>query len=232
MERKTLSLSDCEIKFAQAEGSFSGYGSVFGVVDAKNDIIMPGAYSDVIASGNPVDVYVNHNWLDGQLPVGRWSDLKEDARGLAGHANLIMQMRGGSDAYWAMKSGLVNGLSVAIIPDSKAIERRADGVRVIHRIKALKEISIVTDPANDQARVTDIKHLDDMRDAIDAMETIRDFERFLRDAGGLSKGLTEALVSRAKIVFGRGEPDPQAIDAKALADLEQILHRAAARIPQ
>jgi hypothetical protein len=158
--------------------------------------------------------------------------VKEDARGLAGTASLVMQMRGASDAYWAMKTGLVNGLSVAIIPDSKGVERRADGVRIIHRIKALKEISIVTDPANDQARVTDIKHLDDLRDAIDGMETIRDFERFLRDAGGLSKGLVEALTSRAKTIFVRGEPGTEEIEAKAIAELETLLLRIPARIPQ
>jgi len=224
MELKTLSLSDCDIKYAQSEGAFSGYGSVFGVVDAKNDIIMPGAYADVLAAGAPVDVYVNHNWIDAQLPVGRWSGLKEDARGLAGEANLVMQMRGASDAYWAMKSGLVSGLSVAIIPDPKSTERRSDGVRIIHRIKALKEISIVTDPANDQARVTEIKHLDDMRDAVEELETIRDFERFLRDAGGLSKGLTQALISRAKIVFGREEPGTEDTKANPMEELAKRLN--------
>ena len=223
MELKTLSLSDCDIKYAQSEGAFSGYGSVFGVVDAKNDIIMPGAYADVLGSGAPVDVYVNHNWLDAQLPIGRWSGLKEDARGLAGEANLVMQMRGGADAYWAMKSGLVSGLSVAIIPDPKSTERRADGVRIIHRIKALKEISIVTDPANDQARITEIKHLDDMREAVEELETIRDFERFLRDAGGLSKGLTQALISRAKIVFGREEPGHEDTKANPMEELAKRL---------
>jgi len=71
-----------------------------------------------------------------------------------------------------------------------------------------------------------------MRDAIDAMETVRDFERFLRDAGGLSKGLTQALISRAKIVFGREDPEPQDLEAKALGDLAARIQALAARIPQ
>jgi HK97 family phage prohead protease len=229
MLRKTLSLNDADVKFAAAEGIFTGYGSVFGVIDAHNDLIMPGAYADVLSSGNPVDVYVNHDWLNGALPVGRWNGLSEDSRGLSGTAELVMQMRGGADAYWAMKRGLVNGLSVAIIPDSKSTERRADGVRVIHRIKALKEISIVTDPANAEARVTDIKFFDDAIESVEELQTIRDFERFLRDAGGLSKGLATALTSRAKLIFAPGDLEKDAMEAKAMADLAARIH--AARIP-
>lgn len=224
---QTLSLSNCDIKFAAAEGAFSGYGSVFGNVDSKNDIIMPGAYAEVLKDADRLPVYVNHGWLNNALPVGHWSGLKEDDRGLFGDANLVMQMPSAIDAYWGMKSGLVTGLSVAILPDAKSTERRADGVRVIHRIKALKEISIVTDPANEAARVTDIKTSDE----VEQLETIRDFERFLRDAGGLTKGATEALVARAKIIFGRGEPDRQEIDAKAINELAAMMHRLKARIP-
>lgn len=229
MLRKHLSLNDAAIKFAAAEGRFAGYGSVFNVVDAHNDMIMPGAYADVLSTGAPVDVYVNHGWLRDALPVGRWSGLAEDTHGLTGTADLVMKMQGAADAYWAMKSGLVSGLSVAIIPDHKAIERRSDGVRVIHRIKALKEISIVTDPANAEARVTDIKFLDDWQDEIESLQTVRDFESFLRDAGGLSKGLATALVSRAKVIFAPGEPAEASLEAKALADLEARIN--AVRIP-
>lgn len=224
---QTLSLNNCDIKFASAEGAFSGYGSIFGNVDSKNDIIMPGAYAEVLKDADRLPVYVNHGWLNNALPVGHWSGLKEDDRGLYGDASLVMQMPSAIDAYWGMKSGLVTGLSVAILPDAKATERRADGVRVIHRIKALKEISIVTEPANDAARVTDVKTADE----VEQIETIRDFERFLRDAGGLTKGATEALVARAKIIFGRGEPGQEEIDAKAAHELTAMMHRLQARIP-
>jgi HK97 family phage prohead protease len=218
--RKTLSLSDCDVKFASAEGRFTGYGSVFNNLDSNGSIIRPGAYADVLAAGAPVDVYVNHGWMRDELPVGRWSGLAEDQRGLFGTADLVMQMRGASDAYWAMKSGLVSGLSVAIIPDPKGVERRADGVRIVHRIKALKEISIVTDPANAEAQITDLKFVNDQQAAEMAeIETIRDFERYLRDAGGLSKGTVVALMARARVLFGQGDPAAeQDAHMQALAD--------------
>lgn len=215
LEHKTVSLSDCDLKFASAEGGFSGYGSVFSVLDSKNDIIMPGAYAEVLKSGERVPVYVNHGWLRGELPVGTWDDLKEDGRGLFGAANLVMQMPAALNAYWGMKSGLVTGLSVAIIPDSKATERRSDGARVIHRIKAMKEISIVTEPANAESRVTDVKFSDEL----DKVETIRDFERLLRDVGAFDQATAKSLTAKARDLFAQRDVGDESETKQQGADL-------------
>lgn len=220
METKTLSLRDCGIKFAASEGSFSGYGSVFSVKDTHGDIVMPGAYADVIKSGTPVHVYVNHGWLRGELPVGKWDNLEEDAVGLKGAAGLQMQMPTAMNAYWAVKSGLVSGLSIGYLPDPAGVERRQDGTRVIHRMKALKEISIVTDPSNRMAQITDIKSAD-ILEAIEEVKTIRDLETLLRDAAGLSKSAATALVGRAKsILVPQGDPAGAAeeLALKSIAD--------------
>lgn len=198
MEHQSISISACELKFSTTDGEFSGYGSVFGNIDSKKDIIMPGAYDEVLKSGNQFPVYINHGWLRGELPVGSWSNLKQDERGLYGDARLIMQMPTAINAYWAMKSGLVDGLSVAIIPDHQKSERKADGTRIIHSIKAMKEISIVNDPANDSSRVMSVK----FREEIDEIKSIRDFENFLRDAGGFSKSAAQVLTAKAKELSG------------------------------
>lgn len=227
---QNLSLSECDLKFASTEGAFTGYGSVFGVLDSKNDIIMPGAYAEVIKSGARVPVYVNHGWLRGEIPVGAWNDLKEDDRGLFGAAELVMQMPSAVNAYWGMKSGLVTGLSVAIIPDSKATERRSDGARVIHRVKAMKEISIVTDPANGESRVVDVK----FRDELDAVETVRDFERLLRDVGAFDQASAKMLTAKARELFVQRDVDDEDAQTKAADDLNAAFFIAArgVRIPQ
>lgn len=217
METKNLSLSDCRLKFAAAEGAFSGYGSVFGVVDSHKDIIMPGAYAEVIKSGAPVHLYVNHGWLRGELPVGKWAGLAEDGVGLLGDAQLEMKMPSAANAYWAVKGDLVSGLSIGYLPDPTAVERRQDGTRVIHRVKALKEISIVTDPSNPLARIHDIKSAE-LIEQISEVKTIRDLEQLLRDAAGLSKGAATALVARVKAVCAQGEPAPdEAFEMQQLA---------------
>jgi len=218
MELKNLSLSDCAIKFASAEGRFRGYGSVFGVVDSHKDVIMPGAYAEVIKSGDPVFTYVNHGWMRGELPVGKWEGLAEDAVGLIGESSLEMKMPSAANAFWAVKSNLVSGLSIGYVPDPAGIERRSDGVRVIHRMKRLKEISIVTDPSNAYAQITDVKNAG-LLEAINEIESIRDLECLLRDAAGLTKGAAVALVARAKVVLSAGEPhDAQTKAMQAFAD--------------
>lgn len=225
MEHKSVSLADCDIKFAQSEGAFSGYGSIFGNLDSKNDIIMPGAYDDVLKSGNPVAVYVNHGWLRGELPVGSWSGLKQDTKGLFGNADLVMQMPSAVNAYWAMKSKLVNGLSIGFLPDPQATERKSDGTRVIHKIKVLKEISIVTDPANDASRIVSVKF---KGDDIEQLETIREFESFLRDAGGFTKGAAQALTARAKELFTLRDAGESDKEAKAMAEILDRIQRLSA----
>lgn len=227
METKALALDECGIKFAAAEGTFTGYGSVFGVVDSHKDMIMPGAFAEVIKSGSPVHVYVNHGWLRGELPVGKWAGLAEDVKGLVGDAALQMQMPTAVNAYWAVKGELVTGLSIGYVPDPSGIERRQDGVRVIHRMKALREISIVTDPSNAQAQITDIKSADVLR-AIEELKTVRDVESLLRDVAGFSKGAAAALVARAKSIVAEGEPGHASAEAKYLQQIAQVTARLAA----
>ena len=225
MEHKSVLLTDCDIKFAPSEGAFSGYGSIFGNLDSKNDIIMPGAYDDVLKSGDPVAVYVNHGWLRGELPVGSWNGLKQDTKGLFGNAELVMQMPSAVNAYWAMKSKLVTGLSIGFMPDPQGTERKSDGTRLIHKIKVLKEISIVTDPANDATRITSVKFKDDN---IEQIETIREFESFLRDAGGFTKGAAQALTARAKELFNLRDAGESDKEAKAMAEILDRLQRISA----
>jgi hypothetical protein len=72
-------------------------------------------------------------------------------------------------------------------------------------VRALKEISIVTTPANAAARVIDVKGTD-VLDAIESADTLRELEHLLRDAAGLSKAGAAALVARCKSLAVRGEP--------------------------
>ena len=121
-----------------------------------------------------------------------------------------------------MKSGLVTGLSVAIIPDHKTAERKADGTRVIHNIKMMKEISIVNDPANESSRVVSVK----FREEMDSVRDIKDFENFLRDAGGFSKGAAQVLTAKAKELFGLRDADEND-EAKQMAEILERIQRIA-----
>lgn len=226
MLHKTLALADCEVKVAGDSATFSGYASVFGGVDSYGDTILKGAYDYTLKKHGKPKMFVNHDaWA---LPVGKWLVAKEDDKGLFVEGEFTPGMNAAEEARAALKHGTVDGLSIGYWLKAGDYEELDDGKRLITRVSHLAEVSIVTWPADGAARVD----LASVKSAVDTIETIRDFERFLRDAGGLSKGLTEALVSRAKFVFGQGEPDPQADEAKAMAELVNLISKASARIPQ
>jgi len=87
-------------------------------------------------------------------------------------------------------------------------------------VARLPETSIVTFPMDGKAKIdlASVKYADE----IGSIETIRDFECFLRDAGNFSKGAAQALTARAKTLFTLRDAD--SIDeAKCLED--SILNR-------
>lgn len=226
MLRKTLSLNDCDIKLAGGEGRFSGYASVFGGVDSYGDTIVKGAYEYTLKKNGKPKMFLQHDsW---SLPIGKWLVAKEDDHGLFVEGELTPGLSKAQDTYAALKHGTLDGLSIGYMLKAGDYEELADGTRLIKRVTDLIEVSPVVFPADDAARVD----LASVKSDLEQIETIRDFERFLRDAGGLSKGLTEALVSRAKIVFARGEPGAEEFEAKAMTELMERIKSVQARIPQ
>ena len=223
--RKTLSLSECDIKMQGDTGVFEGYASVFGGVDSYGDTIIKGAYTDTLANNGMPKMFYNHNVWDG-MPIGKFSAVEEDDKGLFVRGELTPGLMLSADVRAAMKHGTVDGLSVGGYLRAGDWNVRDDGVRVISKWSKLVEISVVPFPADGAARID----LESVKSEVDAINTIRDFERFLRDAGGLSKGAAEVLAARAKVVFSRGEPGSEAIDAKASAELAAMLTRLKARI--
>lgn len=226
LTHKTLSLSDCDIKMDGGEGRFSGYASVFGGVDSYGDTIVKGAYEYTLKKNGKPKMFLQHDsW---SLPIGKWLVAKEDDHGLYVEGELTPGLAKAQDTYAALKHGTLDGLSIGYMLKSGDYEELEDGKRLIKRVSALVEVSPVVFPADGAARVD----LASVKTAVDTIETIRDFERFLRDAGGLSKGLTEALVSRAKIVFAQGEPGIESVDAKGMDELMQRLKAVQTCIPQ
>lgn len=279
---KTLSLNDASIKLDGDTGKFAGYASVFGGVDSYGDTILRGAYDSTLRGNGKPKMFFNHDsW---SLPIGKWISAKEDDHGLLVEGELTLGNPQSDAVRAALKHGTVDGLSIGYYLKKGDFEETEDGGRIIKKVSKLVEVSIVTFPADEAARV-DLASVKSMKDINEGMallkkaidlhaghmdgsvptseasqqqmmdmmveaytmiagekpavsmkameiETIRDFERFLRDAGGLSKGLAEALVSRAKIVFAQGEPGAGEVEAKAMDKLQAMLHRVQARIPQ
>lgn len=213
--RKTLSLNDVALK-ADDSGRFSGYASVFGNVDSDGDIILRGAFEGTLKTHGKPKMFFNHEW--GTIPIGKWLTAKEDDHGLMVEGEFTPGLPAAEAVRAAMKHGTLDGLSVGGLVKQADSELMEDGRRVIRRWSRLIEISPVVFPANDSARVdtSSVKGGSDILELIEDAASIREIELLLRDAAGLSKAATSALVARIKAV-SRGEPDDDAA-MKTLAD--------------
>ncbi len=217
MLQKTISLKDAQLKFAGDDSlSFTGYASVFKGYDTHGDTILPGAYSDSLKSGNVVKLYYNHGWLRKELPIGR-ATVDEDEYGLKLDGELTKGVLLAENVRAAMKHETVDGLSVGFEMRRDGYEKTENG-RIIKKIDRLIEVSVVDFPSDGMARIdaASVKY-----DDISGLDTVRDFERFLRDVG-LDQSVTKALVTRAKVVFGSRDGLDE-IDAKAAAELRRLL---------
>lgn len=210
-----------EVKFAadeiDATGVFSGYGAVFGNVDSHRDIIEPGAFKASLAEwakrGRFPAMKLMHGFSSDNLPIGVWTEMREDNRGLFVKGKLSgLDTDFGRRVHGLMKDGALDGLSIGYIASD--IDMPMPGGQERRRLKSVRlhEVSVVDDPSNDKARVRSVK-------IADGEHSIREYEQFLRDVGGYSNAQAKALASAGfKAAFPRDEGDE---DAKliALADL-------------
>ena len=197
MQHKLSPFDRLSVKFDDARpGFFSGYASVFGLVDSYGDTIAPGAYSKTLQNRErPIQLRWNHY---GGV-VGKWLTLREDEKGLYVEGELTPGHSVAQDAYALMKHGAVNGLSIGYRPIE--VEQKDDGTRLLKQID-LVEISIVETPADAAALIGDVKS------AIDGAESLKEIEALLRDVGGFKRNDVKALISRIKSMAPRDvEPE-------------------------
>jgi uncharacterized protein len=226
--RKTISLSDVSLKMDGSTGTFSGYASVFGGVDSYGDTIVKGAFESTLGTNGMPKMFFNHQW---DMPIGKWSVAKEDDHGLYVEGELTPGLGLAADVRAAMQHGTLDGLSIGGLLKRGDYEDTDNG-RVIRKWSNLVEVSPVVFPADGAARI-DVSSVKGeqfallLEDEIAGIETLREFESFLRDAGGLSKGAAKALAARAKVIFAQRDASGEDVEAKHLADIAERLARLA-----
>jgi HK97 family phage prohead protease len=220
--RKQVKLSEVKLEMkSDGSGGFAGYASVFGGVDSYGDTIVKGAFEYSLGKYGKPKMFALHDWFD--LPIGKYTVAKEDDQGLYVEGEFTPGLARASDTRAAMQHGTLDGLSIGGYVKSGDYDETDTG-RVIRRWTKLVEVSPVVFPADESARVAEVRSRDQLIDAIDSVDSIRDFETLLRDAAGLTKAAAEALAARAKLIFMRGDPVD---DRKAAA---QRLHERLARL--
>ena len=176
MTKETMTVKAGEIRLVGDAGSFSGYAAVFSEPNSFGEIIAPGAFKKTLkerAANGGVGLFWNHN---PDTPIGTWTSLVEDQRGLKVEGALILEIDDGQKAHTLLKKKAVTGLSVGF--RARGDKRGPNGARVLTDIDLL-EISLVTLPSASKARVTSVRS-DRQADTAKFIEAVRSATAKLR----------------------------------------------------
>ncbi len=208
---------DLHVKAVREDGFFSGYGSVFGVVDSYNEIVASGAFTETIADrtakGRKLPVLWQHR---SDMPIGAYDAVREDATGLYVEGKLLVKdVALAREAHALMSAGVVTGLSIGYWTRQSSYDEKT-GVRTLTQLD-LEEVSLVTFPANDDARVEAVK----LKLAHGGLPTLSEFERLLRDAGfSRSQAATVAAHGLKHLLRDEGGPAKSAATSDLVKALE------------
>lgn len=198
-----------DLKKVGEDGVIEGYGSIFGNVDSYGEIVEPGAFTQSLVDARKKGRTIKMLWQhDPMQPIGVWDDIAEDSKGLYVKGTILKEASSeAAKAHALLKGGALDGLSIGYRELDVDPDPDKPGVRRLKKLD-LREVSIVTFAANERARVEAVKHIL----AAGELPTVREFEEFLRDAGGFSKSLAAAIAAKATPHL-RGEPEAGADDA-------------------
>lgn len=190
------------IKSVKDSGEFSGYGSIFGNTDSYGDVVNKGAFDASLKSWSKKSRLPALLWQH-QMdePIGIYTRMEEDEKGLYVEGKLLINEDPlAKRAHAHLKAGSLSGMSIGFV----TTDEDYDVDTGINNIKAVNlwEVSLVTFPANDDARISAVKS------AIRAGETPQQklVEGLLRDAG-LSRQQAKAFMSQGYKGLSQREAD-------------------------
>lgn len=194
-----------EVKAFGDTGSFEGYAGIFGNVDLGGDVLERNAIKEIVKGRNgKVKVLNQHNMRD---PIGG-AEIHPDDKGIAFKGQLVLETPSARSAYALMKADVLDGMSFGYDVLAGGAEILKSGIRQLKAIK-LWEISPVTFGMNPLAGITGVK----------SINTIREYEDFLRDVGGFSAAQAKALASGGFKALQSARDEAGSVDeAKELAD--------------
>ena len=179
-----------EIKSISDSGAFTGYGSVFGVKDSYSDIVIKGAFTNSLnqwkEKGRLPALLWQHKMDE---PIGYYTKMVEDDNGLYVEGQLLIDDDPlAKRAYAHMKAKSLSGLSIGYVLNDYDYDSEK-GAFILRDID-LWEVSVVTFPANDEARIDNVKSIFESGD----IPPPKEIERVLRDVG-LSRTQSKAFMA-------------------------------------
>lgn len=225
MERLAFGLGEIKFAGSDSDGTFSGYGAAFGNVDSYGDVIKQGAFKRTLREAKkggrwPAMLAQHGGWgmsSDDCMPIGIWTSMEEDEKGLYVEGKLALDTQRGRDAYALLKMQprpALDGLSIGYIAKKFTVGTKPEEPRRLLEDVDLLEISLVTWPANGAARVDAVKSFDP-----------REIEEALRDAGFSRSEAVKAVAVFKSRQRDAGVPENAPRDEVAAADVQALAAR-------
>lgn len=172
------------------EGRIEGYASVFDVVDEQGDTVIKGAFQKSLDLMKTKGKFPKFLWQhDARKPIGVWEDMYEDDHGLFVKGRLLLDIKRGKEVWSMLKSKAVDGLSIGYKSSSKLPGGKLTDVD-------LMEISVVTFPACEDAKVESVKS-DDQEKTVKQSETDKQIDSFAEIVKAVSR-LTQTIYALLK----------------------------------
>jgi len=178
-----MELKETNVKFEYKEENgepfIEGLASTFGNVDSVGDIVEKGAFKKSLRKMKPKMLWQH----DTKQVIGVWEKTKETDEGLLIKGRFA-DTQLANEARELSKMKAVDSLSIGFTVEKSDFDTNKN-IRKLQEVN-LFEVSLVTFPANDKAKIVAVKSLP---------ETIRDFENMLRDVVGYSKDEARSIAS-------------------------------------
>ena len=208
-----------KIKSVSETGEFEGYGSVFGVEDSYSDVVVKGAFQKSLAAwaekGRMPSMLWQHKMSE---PIGIYTEMKEDDHGLYVKGRLLID---GDDlakrAHAHAKAGSLGGLSIGFILKDWEYDSQK-GVYLLKEID-LWEVSLVTMPANDEARISEVKSMLEKGETPSPSK----IERALRDVGFSRSQAKTFMLKGYSAIDAQRDAGSQNEALQSLKDLTKLL---------
>lgn len=115
------------------DGTFEGYGSLFGVVDTYGDVVMPGAFAASLAAHKAAGTRPKMLWQhDPTQPIGTWLDMYEDDTGLYCKGKILTEVAQGRECLALMRAGEIDALSIGYNTELWESGQRSDFEQKFH----------------------------------------------------------------------------------------------------
>lgn len=199
-----------EFKADDETRTVEGWASIYDYVDSQKDIVVRGAFAKSLKGGKPAMLWQHRQ----DSPIGVWDVAEETDKGLLVRGR-ILDTTLGNDVYKLAKAGAIKGLSIGYAAKRQEFDRDK-GTRKLLEVD-LYEVSLVTFPANDRAKLTRVKSDDGT--LIDE----RAFEEFLRDAG-FSRKEAKTIISEGYRAIPK-QRDAETEELTAMRDIATMFNQ-------